>query len=170
MPWEATSPEDADNPYAPPRADTVTPLNTGESETEGLRRKLAPLESFAKAVGIECFIYAIFEGYMAVVVAGCAILGGLGAIVPWPVVRPAQIIAVEMGALIAVMGRTAGRDLRQLRSRSSSTLGALALALVLQSVVFELPRLALVLQSVVFGLPWHNLAKDPRRNNFYNLM
>ena len=57
----------ADNPFAAHYLTGGTPSVTGEVLTpEALRRKLAPLESLAKAVGIVCIIYAIFDGSLAV--------------------------------------------------------------------------------------------------------
>ena len=136
MPWQATSPEDADNPYASPRADVATPSITDESETEGLRRKLAPLESFAKAVGIVCIIFASYDVVTVVYYAGWAILAKSGAIATtWPFHRPAANIGIALAVPVSVTGLTAGYGLRHLRSWSSWTLGAYSLALSLQLVV-----------------------------------
>jgi hypothetical protein len=131
------SPDDADNPYTPPRAD-VGPLSmTGESETEVLRRTLAHLESFAKAVGILCIFVAIYVIVLVLYYSGWALLAKLRAIpTPWPFHRSAANIAIALGVLVAVTGLTAGYGLRHLRSWSPWVLGAFSLALLWQFVTF----------------------------------
>ncbi len=117
------SPENADNPYAAPRADVGTPLITSKSETEALRRKLAHLESFAKAVGIVCIVFAIYDVVMVVYWAGWAMLAKLVLIsTSYPLHRFAANIAIALGVVVAVTGFTAGYALRHLRSWSSWTL------------------------------------------------
>jgi hypothetical protein len=135
LPCRAISPQDSDNPYAPPRADVGTPSVTDESEPEAVRRKSAALESFAKAVGMVCYIYAIFDGSLTVCHAGWGILASLGTSIPWPYRGSFVIIGVALGALVAATGLTAGYGLRQLRSWSSWTLRAFALAIIAQFVL-----------------------------------
>ena len=77
LPFRATSHEDSDNPYAPPRSDVGTPSVAGEADAEALRRTLAPLESFAKAVGIVCIIFAILDIFVVIYHAGWAIVAKL---------------------------------------------------------------------------------------------
>jgi hypothetical protein len=106
---------------------------TADSQMEALRRKLAHLESFAKAVGIVCIIFAIYDVFVVVYYTGWAILAKLGAIsIPWPFHRPAANIAIALGVPVAVTGLTAGYGLRHLRSWSSWALGAYSIALFLQ--------------------------------------
>jgi len=82
-----------------------------------LRWRLAPLESFARAVGNLCFVYAFFYGLFLVWHAGWAILAKLGPIsTPWPFNNTASIIIIALGAPIAVTAVTAGYGPRQLRS------------------------------------------------------
>jgi hypothetical protein len=128
--------EDADNPYALPRADVGAPSMTSESETETLRLKLAHLESFAKAVGVVCIIVAIYDVVVVVYYAVWAILAELDAIsTRWPFHRSAANIGIALGVLVAITGLTAGYGLRHLRLWSLWTLGAFSLALWSQFAV-----------------------------------
>jgi hypothetical protein len=109
---------------------------TGEADPEALRRKLAPLESLAKAVGIVCIIYAIFDGSLAVYHGGWVTLARFGAISsPWPFHRSDAISAIWLASVVAVTGFTAGYGLRNLRRWSLWTVGALTLAILLQFAV-----------------------------------
>ena len=58
---------------------------TDESDAEALRRTMAHLESFAKAVGIVCIGFAFYDVLMVGCYAGWAILAKLGVISTlWP--------------------------------------------------------------------------------------
>ncbi len=134
LPLRAISHEDSDNPYAPPRFDVGTLSVAGEADA--LRRTLAPVEAFAKAVCIVCTIFAILDVYVVMGHAGWAIVAKLGVIsTPWPFHRSAAIISIALGVPVAITGFTAGHGLRHLRSWSSWTLAAFSLALFLQFVV-----------------------------------
>ena len=124
--WRATFAEDADNPYAPPRADVATPSFTGESEAEALAPKLSPFESFAKAVGIVCIILAVFQVLMVLCYAGWVILAKFGAILtPWPGHRLLCHHRDRAGGSRSSHGLTAWYGLRHRRSWTSWTLGGL---------------------------------------------
>jgi hypothetical protein len=134
VPWQATSPEVAGNPYAPPRAHVGLSSIRDESDVEALRWKLAPLESFAKAVGNLCISYAILFGPLLVLYhAAWVILAKLSAIsTPWPYNDTVSIIAIALGVPVGVSGVIAGYGLRQLQSWSSWALWAFALSLFWQ--------------------------------------
>ena len=131
-------PVDADNPYAPPRDHVGAASIRSESATEALRRNRAQLESFAKAVGVVCLIFAVYEAINTMLHAGWVILTSLGVSSGWPYRGPVGAIAVALGAVVAVTGFTAGIGLRRLRWWSSSALGIFGLAVFSQFVLVAL--------------------------------
>jgi hypothetical protein len=132
MPQQVTSAEDSHNPYALPGAHQGAPLMKSPSDIQALRRELAPLESSAKAVGIVCIVWAIFEVAMVAYYGGWTVLVKLGAISTfWPF-SPTANVGIALAAPVAVAGLEAGRGLHRLHLWSTWALGVYALALFLQ--------------------------------------
>jgi hypothetical protein len=127
-----------DNPYAPPRAPASEPA-MDDGSAEATRRKLAPIEAFAKAVGILGLVYAVYDAFVIVYYGVWAINARTGLVsTAWPSFRPAGILAIASAPFVTVSGLIAWYCLRQLRSQTTWILGIFAGALLLQFVLAAL--------------------------------
>jgi hypothetical protein len=125
---EASS-QNEDDPYNPPCADIELPWGVGDPVTEAARRDLAPLESFAKAVGRVCYLLAIFGGLTAAYHLGWMFLNRMGlSTTPWPFHGSAAVAANYVLAIASGVGIAAGHGLRRLRPWSERALATFALA------------------------------------------
>ena len=134
MPSRPITPDDADNPYAPPQVYFTTLSVTGGANGRPCR-KLSPLESFARAVGILCLTYAILDGSLALYHGGWVILAKFGSIpLLGPIIDPMSSARLRWGTRSSHGSYCRVRS-RNLRRWSLWSLGVLALAIFLQFAV-----------------------------------